>query len=231
MTDVRAIIKGIKGFWGEKKTAIELALDLDPTIYRRVDDLVLPAKRGSSQIDHVIVSVFGIFVIETKNIDGAIFGEETQPQWRRVLNQKTKLFPNPLRQNYGHVLSLAEFLELPLTVFHSIVFFNGNCEFKTYMPPNVLLVGLSSYILRVDQPVFGQQQVVQFEQKLRSTKKDGLTKKDHVLFLKRRYLSLSFCPKCGSPLVRKTLKEQAVVSCSSFPRCRYTRRLPHKQDK
>ena len=53
--------------------------------YYRLNNITLPlANGGSTQIDHIIVSVHGIFVIETKNYKGWIYGNEKQRQWTQV---------------------------------------------------------------------------------------------------------------------------------------------------
>ncbi len=65
-----------KGWLGEKQTQFLLWLGLDKNIYRRCHDVIIPAKSGTTQIDHILVSVYGIFVVETKNMNGWIFGDE-----------------------------------------------------------------------------------------------------------------------------------------------------------
>src|ERR1700740_2842143 len=113
----------IKGWLGEKMTTFGMWLKLDQKVYRRVDNVILPAKNGTTQIDHVLVSVYGLFVIETKNMDGWIFGSAEQEMWTQQFFRKTFKFQNPLRQNYRHTQSLSEFLDLDRRVLHSGVFF------------------------------------------------------------------------------------------------------------
>ncbi|WP_350617509.1 nuclease-related domain-containing protein, partial [Pseudomonas sp. HY7a-MNA-CIBAN-0227] len=78
------------------------------------NNVTLPLPNGgSTQIDHVIVSIYGIFVIETKNYKGWIFGNEKQRQWTQAFpNGRKYKFQNPLRQNYLHIKTLADLLEL-----------------------------------------------------------------------------------------------------------------------
>ena len=59
-----------KGEAGEKMTRDELSANLDPDVYSLHHDIIVPFKNGSSQIDHIVVSRFGIFIIETKNLSG-----------------------------------------------------------------------------------------------------------------------------------------------------------------
>lgn len=75
-------------------------LALPSVTYVRFHDVMLPTPDGTTQIDHVFVSRFGVFVVETKNMAGWIFGSERGRRWTQVLpgGRKTS-FQNPLRQN------------------------------------------------------------------------------------------------------------------------------------
>jgi restriction system protein len=102
-----------KGWLGEKGAQVGMWLWLDARVYRRVHDLIIPSGEGTAQIDHVIVSVHGIFVVETKNMKGWIFGDERSSQWTQSVFGRKSRFQNPLHQNYRHVKALAEFLNVP----------------------------------------------------------------------------------------------------------------------
>jgi restriction system protein len=136
-----------KGWFGEKMVLRGLR-KLDPAQYRVFHDLYVPhpSEEGTTQIDHVVVSPSGIFVIETKNYRGWIFGSERLAQWTQQIYRKKHKFQNPLHQNKLHVKALIQFLNLPEDHFHSVVLFIGNTEFKTDMPDNVLNGGLIPWI-------------------------------------------------------------------------------------
>ena len=136
-----------KGWGGERSVCNGLA-KLDPAIYHVFHDLYLPRPdgQGTTQLDHVIVSRFGIFVIETKNYRGWIFGSEKQRQWTQQIYRQKNRFQNPLHQNDLHVRALMGCLSLPREAFLSVVFFIGSAEFKNPMPANVLNQGLSRWI-------------------------------------------------------------------------------------
>lgn len=121
-------------------------LSLNQSIYRCFDDVIVPARDGTTQIDHIIVSPYGIFVIETKNMKGWIFGSENSAKWTQSIYGKKTSFQNPIRQNYRHIKCLAEYLKINESVMHTVVFFIGECEFKTPMPAYVMNRGLSSFI-------------------------------------------------------------------------------------
>jgi len=65
--------------------------NFDPSRYRHFHGLYLPRPdgKGTTQIDHIVVSRYGIFVIETKNYRGWIFGSEKQRDW----TTKTSVYP------------------------------------------------------------------------------------------------------------------------------------------
>lgn len=201
---------------------------LDKGVYHRLHDIILPCSDGTTQIDHVLVSVYGIFVIETKNMKGWIFGDERSPQWTQTIFGKKSRFQNPLRQNYRHVVALSEYLDFPQEKIHSVVFFIGDCEFKTPMPQNVLNNGLCQYIKGFQDVVFTQEEVDEIRVRLQRTKAAKLVShKEHVEGLKERHGGDN-CPKCGSSLVLRTARKGTnsygqFYGCSNYPKCRYTR--------
>jgi hypothetical protein len=89
------------GELGEYK--INIQLDQLPKDCKYLSDLLVPnskSRTGYSQIDHLVISPYGLFVIETKNYNGEIKGKRDDKNW--LVNNRFKMF-NPLRQNYGHV--------------------------------------------------------------------------------------------------------------------------------
>lgn len=92
------------GELGEYK--INIQLDQFPSNYKHLSDLMLENKKarsGYSQIDHLLLTPYGIFVIETKNYAGRIYGSKEDKQW--TVNKKFRMM-NPFRQNYGHLKAL-----------------------------------------------------------------------------------------------------------------------------
>ncbi len=119
----------LKGFIGEQKTGMVLE-DL-PDNHLILHDLLLQNGGRTSQVDHVVISPQGIFVIETKAYDGWIFGSEGSQYWIQVLGRKRRRFYNPVRQNRAHVQALRNALAgygyLPC---RPVVVFSDVCEFK-----------------------------------------------------------------------------------------------------
>ena len=129
----------VLGQLGENVMNIFAAELLDKDIYCPFHDLIIPAPNGkTTQIDHIYVSQYGIFVVETKNYSGWIFGNVSQSQWTQIRYGKKYRIPNPVYQNTWHIKALSALLGLPEKAFHScIVFTDEHCQIKTEMPPNI----------------------------------------------------------------------------------------------
>ncbi|CAM3434815.1 nuclease [Pseudomonas floridensis] len=178
-----------KGHIGECWVRLFTYWKLDKSVYRRLHNVTLDTADGTTQIDHVFLSPFGIFVLETKNMSGWIFGSETQPQWTQKLYRRTFRFQNPLRQNYKHVKALEATLGVELEHLHSIVSFVGESTFKTPMPANVTQgIGYIRYIRAFQQPVFSEAQVDALMLTLQNKRRapTRATHREHVQNLKRR---------------------------------------------
>uniref|UniRef100_UPI000366525E nuclease-related domain-containing protein n=1 Tax=Alkalibacillus haloalkaliphilus TaxID=94136 RepID=UPI000366525E len=144
-----------KGELGEYK--IDIQLDQLPKEYYYLSDLLIKnpkAKSGYSQVDHVIITPYGLFVIETKNYQGTIYGGKDRKTWS--VNGKFKMM-NPFNQNYGHMKALAALIDIKYqNSFISIVSFTKRCTFKVeselrQISSNQLIVydiELSEYIHR-----------------------------------------------------------------------------------
>ena len=160
-----SLASSFKGWLGEAAISIAKKIALDGDVYLAVNNVTIVTSNGTTQIDHIIVSRYGIFVIETKNMEGWIFGTETQPKWTQSFRKSKFQFQNPLHQNYRHIKALEEFLGLPSSMFHSVVYFVGeSCELKTAMPDNVICGGPFGYIKAKTAVLMLDEQVHEIEQ-------------------------------------------------------------------
>ena len=130
------------GLMAERKLAKLLYRQLNED-YRHYHNLILKTAQGDlTEIDHLLVSPYGIFVIEVKNYQGWIFGGEYHAHWLVQHYRRKNQFPNPLRQNYKHTEAVAYLLELDDTTktdkIFSIIAFSDRAKFKTAMPINVM---------------------------------------------------------------------------------------------
>jgi restriction system protein len=225
-----SLISSVKGWVGEMQGTLAAKIRLDSEVYKSINNVTTPSPNGTTQIDHVIVSRYGIFVVETKNIKGWIYGDEKQTQWTQVLFGKKFRFQNPLRQNYRHTKALSEFLGIDHSKIHSVVMFWSDCEFKTPMPANVLDRGYSDHIKSKTEVLFTDEEVDQICEAINSGRlpKGWNTRHQHLNCLKERFSSDTACPKCGAELVLKTSRKgphagNKFFGCSRWPACHYTR--------
>jgi hypothetical protein len=224
-----------KGYIGELLVRLFAHRQLDKQTYRRLHNVTLNTCDGSTQIDHVFLSPFGVFVLETKNMSGWIFGGEKQAQWTQKFYRKTFKFQSPLRQNYKHIKALETTLGVNPEHLHSVITFVGGSTFKTEMPANVTQgIGFIRYIKSFQQPVFSEAEVDALVQALQAGRRAPTlaTHREHVQNLKRRSdpTAERKCPKCGSALLIRTVKSgpkagQQFWGCSAFPKCRVMQSL------
>jgi hypothetical protein len=209
-----------KGFLGETVINVAMWLKLEKDVYHRLNNVTLPlANGGSTQIDHVIVSVYGIFVIETKNYKGWIYGSEKQKQWTQSFPNGSKFkFQNPLRQNYLHIKTLADLLDLELSYFHSMIAFIGECELKTRdeLPENVLTTGMVSYVKKKQDRLLTEDEVTSIVEQIESNKfsKSWRTNRQHKAYLKDKHSNPSKNTENPTPesIIKETVDRTILKS-------------------
>ena len=218
-----------RGRKGESKVERVLRSKLHPSEYHRFYDLSLPVGNDSTQIDHVVVSRYGVFVIETKNYSGWIFGSAKSKVWTQVLYREKHKFQNPLRQNYKHTKAIQSFLSLRSSSIISIVAFVGNAKFRTVLPSNVVhLKKLCPYILTKRNSIISQRKVDWIIDRLERHKAGLPTRASEATHLQLVNPDPR-CPSCGEKMVARTAQKgtnagEQFLGCSQFPKCRGTRK-------
>jgi len=220
-----------KGMFGEVLVNALILKNLDKDTYHLIEDVTLPTEDGTTQIDHVLVSRYGVFVIETKNMKGWIFGSAKQKQWTQRIYKHSSKFQNPIHQNYKHLKALESCLDIPSDSLFSVIVFIGDSSFKTEMPDNVTYSrGCIDYIKSKTNEVLSQQQVNQIIATIESgrLKPSFKTNREHVKHVRevvREKNEEKRCPRCGSTMVIREVKKGANIGskfygCSTFPKCR-----------
>jgi hypothetical protein len=129
-----------RGTMGESRVRRILSAMLQKNQYTILNDVTIPSGGGTVQIDHLVISQFRIFVIETVFRRGTISGAEFQDRWKQHRRGRFTRFDNPLHQNYLRIQALERLLQLPESRFYSIVVFAGHKGFKGTTPPHVVPV-------------------------------------------------------------------------------------------
>ncbi len=230
----------LKGKSGEFWVKSSLRSNLSEVDYQILNDLTLPARNGTTQIDHVIVSRYGIFVVETKNMSGWIFGGADQKTWTQTFPRKKFKMQNPTRQNYKHVKAVQELLGIQQNKIYSVVAFVGSAQPRTTMPPNVVwsLRELVRYIVSFKQVVLKENELAAISKRLSqgALPAGRKTRRNHVKHVKAQSgqlgASIASCPRCGSKMVeRKNRKSQRrFLGCSKYPKCKGTAMLKESID-
>lgn len=180
-----------KGWLGEWKVRDLLRRHLDPEIYREFANVTVRDEFGdTTQIDHVYVSRYGVFVLETKHMGHWIYGTRAQSEWTQNVYGKKFPFQNPLRQNCRHVKVLVSLLGVPEEAFKSVIVFTGDCTFKTEMPDEVrTLSNLVRYIRSIDEQILTAEQVDSICRDLQGSRlaPSWQTHRQHVDGLRRRH--------------------------------------------
>lgn len=219
----------IKGYFGEKSVAFFLS-GLDKTKYKIINNIMLQVGNKATQIDHVIVSNYGIFVIETKNYKGWIIGNEFDDNWKQIIYKKKENLNNPIKQNYGHIQALKEILsEFDNINYISIVTFTTRADLKVTSKTDVVYtVNLIKTIKKYNEKCITDSDKEKIFSELLSLNIDNKeNRKAHVQAIhnnlneKNSKINNSICPRCGGKLVLRNGKYGQFKECSNFPKCRF----------
>ncbi len=223
-----------KGLTGEFIVNVLSKFLLDKNEYYIIKNVTLPTKNGTTQIDHIIVSVYGVFVVEIKNLEGWIFGRPHDAMWTQKIYKHSDKFQNPLHQNHKHVKTLQQLLFLNDEQIHSLVVFVGDSTFKTAMPENVTYgLGYIRYIKSKKHSVLSLPEITQIITEIETGRLNPSfrTHQEHVTYVQKIKSDKQdgvICPRCGAKMVLRTAKKsqntgEKFWGCSAFPKCRTTK--------
>lgn len=216
-----------EGKKGEDNTRFICGLYLKPPKYWCYHDLLVPYFTRTTQIDHVVVSKYGVFVLETKSMAGQIYGSASSQRWTQVVGSRKYQFHNPLKQNDTHLRILSNYLRLDINIFISVIIFWGNCRFKTEMPENVLWErAFVNYIRNKKFVQINHDQVTNATLALKNLINTTTARqRQHHTEL---FGNQKVCPLCGSRLIKHVVvkldrRANKFLGCSNFPRCTFSR--------
>lgn len=175
---------------GEK--AVNKVLNSLGKDYVNMKTIMLQTKSGSTELDHVVVSPYGIFVLETKNYSGTVYGEEGYKNWKHYdRSGKERGFYSPIKQNIGHIGTLKRAIKQDESAFIPIVVFCGSAEIKvTASTPVVKLDQLSKTIKSYKKKIFSKEQVDSIVKDIKSSNIDSvMARKQHIKHVKSKQKS------------------------------------------
>lgn len=234
-----------KGKAGEMR--VHNILSQLPADYIVLDDVVLKTISGTTQIDHIVVSKYGVFAIETKNYRGKIYGNDNRQEWTQIIvtdvtymkkwwktySYVTKnRFYNPVKQSVAHANAIRKALrEWPQLKVVPIVVFAGSAVLNNVTTQHHVVYDnrLLSTILSYDTPYITDAEVDRVVGCLKwidvRDQVDDRTHVSNVYAAKQNYnskIASGVCPRCGGNLVRRNGKYGSFYGCSNYPRCTFT---------
>lgn len=197
--------------------------------YLVINDVMVKTKDNNThQIDHIVISKYGIFVIETKQYNGYIKGNDYDKRWMIKSGKRKFYVNNPLYQNYGHVKSLEEILNLPEEKFISLVCIPSRARVSVKSNNVVRIYELIDKIYSYQEVIINNEEEI-YESINKLNIIDKTKRKEHVRNTKKiksnkDELFKNRCPKCGGELVTRNGKYGTFMGCSNFPKCRYVKK-------
>lgn len=220
----------VKGKRGEHKIARlleSLSKKLEAYV---INDVIVAVEDGkTSQIDHILFARGGIFVIETKNYSGRIYGSESQREWTQVLaygRTKNKLY-NPVKQNQTHIYRLKEILGKQLPFISCVVFLRADISYidsDLVYTPSELKRFLRENAFKEESTNNSVQDA--YNKIITYKEKPIQTTKEHVQEIKKTLSNIddNICPRCGGTLVLRKGASGSFYGCSNYPKCRFTKK-------
>ena len=220
-----------KGAYAEDRVARRLARL--PEEYHVFNDVYIRSGNRSVQIDHVVISRYGVFVIETKNYKGWVYGSASAEHWtQNIYGHKYQLY-NPTRQNSSHVGALCNLFRITRDKTIPIIVFAGSatvhCSADCYV---IYLSQLRQVIDRNKNIQFTDEQVMQMVEKLsaalvtdKNRKREHVRKVRQQVAEKEQLEANGICPRCHGQLVMRKGRYGHFIGCSNYPNCKYTAQI------
>ena len=224
-----------KGDIGEIAVASMLK-ELDRKKYIKLHDIKLinpSQKTKTTQIDHLVVSTYGIFCIETKAYKGKIYGGEFSKEWTQYLSNSQHKFMNPLFQNYGHIKAVESIIknDYPNLPYFSIIAFSAEANLSSIdvKKAKVCKISQLSDVIKSlsTNEIISEEELIKLVKLIEANKSyqmDILHSREinKVKKENQEKIRQNICPKCGSELVERQGKYGKFTGCSNFPKCRIT---------
>jgi len=220
----------VKGMIGERRVQKQLK-KLPVEDYKILNNVMIKKKIGTSQIDHIVISPYGIFVIETKNYGGYVYGNENSDYWTQKFYKSKIKFRNPIKQNWGHVYALKDILpEYKDVSFYPIIIFAGKSKLdinsKTcVISPEILYETIMRH--RGSKQLTSNEMEQIYDMLKSNNLEDKQIKREHVnrikwnVKIREMKERVLICPECGGHLIKRKSRYGAFYGCENFPKCKF----------
>lgn len=217
-----------KGIIGEIKVRIALGKNKEDKKYV-INNIIVVNDGKSSEIDHIVLKKTGIFVIETKNYSGQIYGGENELNWTQTLSYgKVKnSFYNPILQNRTHIYQLSKILERN-DCFVSLISF-PKADLKTKTVTHVGNIrSVKNEINKKKKELLTTEELNYYYSILLELKGSPKRKRrDHVKSIKKMKSDIenNICPRCGRELVIRKGRYDSFYGCLGYPECTFKKKI------
>lgn len=222
----------VKGWLGETAMDIQLSYRLSDE-YHTISNVILPTESGTTQIDHLVISPYGIFVVENKNYTGWIYGDDQSREWTQTFYKNKYKFMNPIHQNYAHVKAIeSRMTDYPNVPIIPIIAFSGDCRLKVSTNHHVVYYKQVRKVIKsYTNKLLSPQEVTQilFDLQQEGAKYAGSSQEhiQNVNYKKACVKNASAgekCPRCGNGFMKVRKGTGGYfLGCSNYPKCRFTK--------
>ena len=235
-----------KGIRGESRVSSILSKLSEE--YTTLNDLIFRTEKGTTQIDHIVISKYGIFVIETKNYRGEIYGDDNRQEWTQIIATDVTFtrkwwktytyvtknqFYNPVKQSQGHSFKIKELLQnlYPYLKIIPIVVFVGDAVLKNVTSKSHVIYekDLISTINNYKVIYLNDKDVQVVHDILTGNNvRELVNNRQHVKNLQaaekevKDTIKSGICPKCGGQLIKHNGKYGTFYGCSNYPKCKFS---------
>ncbi len=183
------------GAWGEYLLLKKLE-SIDGLKRFLVNTYIPKANGDTTEIDVLMIHEKGIFVFESKNYSGAIYGTESDRNWTQFAGRKYSFY-NPIKQNETHIKAMQAIIpQVPEQYYHSIIVFSERCKLEKIKltSPNIPVLKRNDVtwslkkILSKTPVIFNTQQIIVLAGHLATfSNASEEIKKKHVATINKKY--------------------------------------------
>ena len=220
-----------KGKRGEKTVSTWIGETI-PNKQYVINDIYLKDQNGRTcQIDHIVINENGIFVIETKNYSGRIYGKEDHQYWTQTFKSRNRQakkykFYNPIKQNETHIYMLRKTIGTKLPIKSIVVFTQGNTNYIE--SKNVYTLSqMKSEIQKAQGIAITKAEMNALYNTITTLKiKNQNIEQEHIKNINQQQAQIeaNICPRCGGKLIERKGKFGTFYGCYNYPNCKFKKK-------